>query len=98
LLYCLRQARVDVADLRTDVEGSLVRNERGRLRIGDIRVHLAPRVPPEQRERLERCRALFEDFRTVTDSVREGVTVDVKMNEPLAVVGTEGKEDAWKAE
>jgi uncharacterized OsmC-like protein len=77
LLYCLRKSRVEVSQLRTTVEGTIVRNERGRLRIGGIRVRLAPEVTAEQRGRIARCLVLFQDFCIVTESVREGIAVDV---------------------
>lgn len=79
LLYCLRRARVAVNDLRVQVAGSLVRNERGRLRVGEIRVHLAPDVAPGDRERMTRCLGLFEDFCIVTESVRKGIPVTVEV-------------------
>ena len=86
LLFCLRKSRVEVSQLRTTVEGTIVRNERGRLRIGGIRVRLAPEVTPEQRERMARCLDLFQDFCIVTESVREGIAVDVQVeNAPVAV-------------
>lgn len=86
LLFCLRKARVEVAELRTTVEGTIVRNERGRLRIGGLRVRLAPDVAPEQRERMGRCLDLFQDFCIVTESVRDGIAVDVEVeNAPVAV-------------
>jgi organic hydroperoxide reductase OsmC/OhrA len=70
--------------LRTTVEGTLVRNERGRLRIGGLRVRLAPEVTAEQRGRMGRCLDLFQDFCIVTESVREGITVDVEVeNAPV---------------
>ncbi len=77
LLFCLRKARIDVAAFRTTVEGTLARNESGRMRIGGIRVRLAPQVAPEQRDRMGRCLDLFEDFCIVTESVRQGIEVDV---------------------
>lgn len=83
LLYCLRKARIDVSGLSTKVEGTLVRNERGRLRVGQLRVILAPTVPVEARERMTRCLDIFEDFCVVTESVREGIDVDVRV-EPVA--------------
>src|SRR5574341_731864 len=83
LVHCLRKARVDVRGMRVAVEGTLVRNERGRLRVGEIRVRLAPDVPAEQRERMGRCLELFEDFCLVTESVRQGITVDVAVEEPV---------------
>jgi uncharacterized OsmC-like protein len=79
LLYCLRRSRIDVHALRTTVEGTMVRNERGRLRIGEIRVTLAPDVDPDQRERMGRCLGLFEDFCIVTESVRKGIPVTVQV-------------------
>ena len=79
LLFCLRKSRVEVSQLRTTVEGTIVRNERGRLRIGGIRVRLAPEVTPEQRERMTRCLDLFQDFCIVTESVRDGIDVEVEV-------------------
>lgn len=86
LLFCLRKSRVEVSQLRTTVSGSIVRNERGRLRIGGIRVRLAPEVTAEQRARMGRCLDLFQDFCIVTESVRGGIAVDVTVeNAPAAV-------------
>ena len=86
LLYCLRKSRVEVAELRTMVEGTIVRNERGRLRIGALRVRLAPEVTQEQRERMGRCLDLFQDFCIVTESVRAGIAVDVEVENALVPV------------
>ena len=77
LLYCLKRARVTVADLRITVAGTLVRNARGRLRVGSIDVTLAPDVAEQDRERIGRCLGLFEDFCVVTESVRHGIPVTV---------------------
>ena len=77
LLFCLRKARIEVDQLRTTVDGTIVRNERGRLRIGELRVRLAPGITVEQRERMGRCLDLFQDFCIVTESVRDGIAVDV---------------------
>lgn len=82
LLFCLRKSRMAVSDLRTSVEVRLARNDRGRVRIGGIRVRLAPELDPEQRERMGRCLELFQDFCTVTESVRAGIDVDVVVENP----------------
>lgn len=79
LMFCLRKARVEVTDLRVSVSGTLARNERGRLRISALRVRLAPTVAGADRPRLGRCLELFEDFCVVTESVREGVEVQVEV-------------------
>jgi uncharacterized OsmC-like protein len=83
LLYCLRKARVEVDGLTTKVEGSLVRNERGRVRLVRLRVALSPAVPTEARERMTRCLEVFEDYCVVTESVRSGIEVDVQVD-PVA--------------
>jgi organic hydroperoxide reductase OsmC/OhrA len=79
LLFCLRKSHIEVTELRTTVEGTIVRNERGRLRIGGMKVRLAPALTGEQRLRMGRCLDLFQDFCTVTESIREGIPVDVEV-------------------
>lgn len=81
LLFCLSKARVDVKELRTTVRGTVVRNAEGRLRIGAIEVTLSPSVSDEDRARVQRCRAIFEDFCLVTQSVREGIDIAVEVQE-----------------
>ena len=57
----------------------VVRNEKGRLRIGKVSVEIDPRIPAEVREQASRCLDLFEDFCTVTQSIRNGIEVGVKV-------------------
>ena len=83
LTFCMRKARVDVRGVHTTVRGTLVRNERGRLRIGGLHVRLEPLVPSEQHDRVPRCLDLFEEFCVVTASVRRGVPTTVEV-EPRA--------------
>jgi organic hydroperoxide reductase OsmC/OhrA len=83
LLFCLRRSRIDVRGLRATVRGTLVRNERGRLRIGGLDVTIQPDVAAEDRDRMGRCHELFEDFCIVTESVRHGVDVQVHVD-PVA--------------
>lgn len=75
LLFCLRKARIEVSGLHTTVHGTVVRNERGRMRVGAIVVRLEPVIPEEQRDRMARCVAVFEDFCVVTASVRPSIDV-----------------------
>ena len=79
LLFCLAKARVPVADLGVQVEGTVARNEAGRLRITGLSVTLSPTLAPTDRERIKRCADLFEDFCTVTGSVRQGIPVRVEV-------------------
>lgn len=76
-LYCLRKARVPVQGMRVVAHGRLVRNEKGRLRMGGISVELHPQVAEEDLPRMHRCLEIFEDFCVITQSVRAGLPVDV---------------------
>jgi hypothetical protein len=61
----------------------MVRNERGRLRVGPLRVTLEPRVRAADHARVGRCLELFEDFCVVTGSVRKGLDIAVQVR-PVA--------------
>ena len=77
LLHCLRKQRIEPNGLAITIEGDLDRNDRGRLRIGSLRVVLTPEVTDAERARMGRCTELFEDFCVVTESVRKGIPVEV---------------------
>ena len=81
LVYCMSRARISVEGITSDVSVELVRNERQRLRIGKVAVELHPEV--RDAAALCSCLDVFEDFCVVTQSVREGIDVEVKV-EPRA--------------
>lgn len=76
LLFCLQKGGIDVVGLEADVHVDLIRNERKRLRIGKVRVHLRPHIDQDD-TKLAACLEAFQDFCVVTESVREGIDVDV---------------------
>jgi organic hydroperoxide reductase OsmC/OhrA len=69
--------------MQTTVDASLKRNEAGRLRVKDVRVRIKPVIEESQQARVQRCLELFEDFCVVTQSVRQGIDVDVAV-EPIS--------------
>jgi len=79
LLFCLRKARVDVRGMRSEATATLVRDQRGRLRVGAIKVRLHPDMEQADSGRVARCLELFEDFCIVTQSVRSGLDVSVEV-------------------
>lgn len=81
LLFCTRKARVELGPMETRVHVQLGRNERGRLRIASVEVDIDPHFPPGEREKAARCLELFEDFCVVTQSVRDGIPVTVRVKE-----------------
>ena len=80
LAFCLRRARIDLKGLTSSVTTHIVRNERGRFRIGRIDVELEPQLG--EGVDIERCGGLFEDFCTVTASVKHGIPVHVSLKRP----------------
>lgn len=81
LLFCMQKSRGELKDIETDVETEMRRNDKGRWRIGSIKVTVKPKSNEIDAQKLQRCRALFEDFCIVTASIREGIQVDVEVVE-----------------
>jgi len=79
LLFCLSKAHAAPRGMRTAVTGRLARNDKGRLRIDGLDVAITLDDAPETPARFERCAGLFEDYCVVTQSVRQGVPVHVKI-------------------
>ncbi len=79
LLFCMRKFKQKPGTLRAEVTGELTRNERGRLRIGryDVTIRLADEAGAIQH--FDRCLTQFEDFCVVTESVRHGIPVGVRV-------------------
>jgi hypothetical protein len=79
-VFCLQgKFKQPIGPLRTRVHGELVRNDQGRLRIGrfDVTIRLADDASSVQH--MDRCLAQFEDFCVVTESVRHGIAVGVRV-------------------
>jgi uncharacterized OsmC-like protein len=79
LLFCLQRSKLDLSGVTTAVVGRTARNEKGRLRIERLSVQIALPVAAAERDRLERCLSLFEDYCTVTASLRRGIHVAVEV-------------------
>ncbi|MGE5171611.1 MAG: OsmC family protein [Rudaea sp.] len=86
LLFCMKKFKQAPGTLHSEVRGTLVRNARGRLRIGRFDVTIRLAEASGAIGHLDRCIEQFEDFCIVTESVRAGIPVDVR------VVDSEGRE------
>jgi uncharacterized OsmC-like protein len=75
LLFCLHKFKQD-SGVAAKVTGKMVRNDRGRLRVGSFAVDIRL---DQNVGRLEHCAEQFEDFCVVTDSVRKGIPVTVRV-------------------
>ena len=77
LLFSLAKFKEDPAPLETQVTAVEGRNDRNRLRIQRLEVKITLGKPAGALAHLERALAAFEDFCTVTASVREAIPVEV---------------------
>jgi len=77
LVYCLKKARVMIEDIQTKVTTNVYRNDQQKLRIKNIDIEIQLKVKEEDKYRVPRCLKLFEDYCTVTQSLRNGVEVNV---------------------
>jgi uncharacterized OsmC-like protein len=82
LLFCLEKGKQRVNRIETAVTGTMMRNPRGRLRIGKLDVRITLEVQADRPERVSRCFELFEDYCVVTASVRRGIPVSVVIVDP----------------
>ena len=78
-LFCTRRSKAELTSLRATVRTRIARNERGRLRIGGMEVEIEPTLSPAEVEKARRCLETFEDFCMVTQSVRQGFPIEVKV-------------------
>jgi organic hydroperoxide reductase OsmC/OhrA len=80
LLYCARKLRVSLGPIHARVVTEIVRNDRGYPRIGKMHVEIDTQAPESEQAEAARCTRMFEDFCMVSQSVREGIEVEVRVN------------------
>ena len=79
LTFCLRKSRVEVKNIKTKVCGTIRRDKEGYWRINDIQVEISPSFEPDTpQNKIERCKVIFERYCIVSESVRQGIPVEVK--------------------
>ena len=79
LLFCLSKARINVKNLETIVKANQERNKEGFLRLRKLEVEMHLDVDEQDRTRVTRCIDIFENYCTVTQSVRKGIEVTVNV-------------------
>jgi uncharacterized OsmC-like protein len=80
LIFCLTKARINVTNLATTIKATQERNKEGRLRVGKLEVQMHLTVDENDKSRVPRCLSLFEQYCTVTQSVRKGIDVTVTVS------------------
>ncbi len=79
LLFCARRAGVNIPGMHTNVKVQVVRNENRRLRVGKIDVVIDAGLDASAGGPALRCLEIFEDYCTVTQSIRQGIPVSVSV-------------------
>jgi uncharacterized OsmC-like protein len=77
LLFCLQKSRIKANDLKTTVVANKAKNQGDRLRVANIEVKIQLSVNEEDKTRVQRCLNIFENYCTVTQSVMQGIKVNV---------------------
>ncbi len=86
LVFALGKYKQDPGALKAVATATLGRNENNRLRIQAIDVHLELQKPGATIDHLERVLAQFEEFCTVSMSVKQGIPIGVKVSDSEGAV------------
>ena len=81
LVFALGKFKQDPGPLKATATATTGRNEANRLRIQHIDVHLELQKPGASFEHLDRVLAQFEEFCTVSMSVRQGIEIGVRVSD-----------------
>lgn len=81
LLFALRKFKNLPGPIVTKVTAQMERNPQGRLRVGSVSVSIQIGSPAHTLNHLERALEQFEDFCVVTQSVREGIPIEVRVSD-----------------
>ncbi len=76
--------------IKAEVTGRLERNERGRYRIDGLEVAIEMSDDASAIQHFDRCAEQFEDFCIVTESIRKGIPVKVKVTDSTGRVVHQG--------
>ena len=82
LTFACRKYHEDPGEFSATVTAEIGRNENKRLRVQELDVRITLNGSPEAVPHLARALTTFEDFCTVTESVRQGIDVKVSVFGP----------------
>jgi len=80
-IFCLKKRDFTIEDLEAEAVVSISRNDKGFLRVRKIDVNIKPKInTPDMRKRADQCKKMFEQYCTITASIREGIDVEVNLD------------------
>jgi uncharacterized OsmC-like protein len=86
LLFALRKYKQNPEPLSCEIDARVGRNDQGRTRVLAIDARLRIGVPADTLEHLDRVLDQFEEFCTVTQSVRAGIPVTVHVSDASGAI------------
>lgn len=81
LLFALRKFKQAPEPITCEVQAEVGRNAEGRVRVLGMQVQLTLGAPAASLEHLDRVLATFEGYCTVTQSVRQGIPVQLTVRD-----------------
>ncbi len=85
LLFALRKFKQAPEPIRCDVQAEVGRNAESRLRVLSIKATLTLGVPAASLQHLDRVLSQFEAYCTVTQSVGQGIAIQIEIFDALGV-------------
>ena len=81
LLFCLSKSKVEVEGIEAEAEPRSERNAEGYWRVKRVDVSIRAKLrEPADRNRVNRCLEIFENYCVVTGAIRGGVAVGVDVD------------------
>jgi uncharacterized OsmC-like protein len=85
--FCLKKSRIPLKGMKAQGELISKRNEQGFWRVSQINIELNPEIEIEKGvPRLEKCIENFHKYCTITESVRQGIPVNVTINKDKIII------------
>ncbi|MBL0169691.1 MAG: OsmC family protein [Gemmatimonadaceae bacterium] len=85
LLFAMRKFKQDPGGIQATASARIERNDEKRLRVQEITVAITLGKPGAEIDQLDRILSQFENFCTVSQSVRQGIPIVVTVDDGAAV-------------
>jgi len=81
LVFCIGKKNLSLDDFEAEAEIVMARNEKNFWRVKEINIKLIPITDNEDIiKRIKQCEKFFEDYCIITQSVRDGIKVNVNLD------------------
>ena len=81
LIFCIQKKKLTLDEFHAEAEIVIARNDEGLFRVKEINVDLQPKTDdPAMIKRIDQCKKMFERYCTITQSVRQGIQVNLNFS------------------